>query len=225
MRPGRTRSRYERRYPLSVANGTTARHNPEQQRSRALVDDLLNATAELLGESGVDKMTMTAIAAKAGMSKAAIYRYFPNKAALIGALAERSLVEWLEIFHDAATDRSISGRETIYQGFYRYLDRHRVEPYQVQLRAAIRADPELAEKDLIEARKVAHSIALALTARNSTHPVEVIEARALLLLELCDSVIRLASMVSDDEAEVAVVDFCNLCTDHLLTKVPGRDRR
>ncbi|OBJ94283.1 TetR family transcriptional regulator [Mycolicibacterium fortuitum] len=51
------------------------------EREKAVLD----ATAELLAEVGYQALTMDAVAARAGASKATIYRRWPNKAQLVRA--------------------------------------------------------------------------------------------------------------------------------------------
>jgi AcrR family transcriptional regulator len=50
------------------------------QRSRQAI---LTATADLLGEVGYTKLTVEAIAARAGVGKQTIYRWWPDKGALV----------------------------------------------------------------------------------------------------------------------------------------------
>ncbi len=67
----------------------TRRKRPKQQRSRALVDALLTATAQLLGEEGYPKTSTNRIAERAGVSVGSLYQYFPNKEALVTELIQR----------------------------------------------------------------------------------------------------------------------------------------
>ncbi len=68
------------------------RRVPKQDRARRSVAAILDATAELLGEEATP-ITMSAIGERAGISKAAIYRYFPDQTAVIHELAVRYLGE------------------------------------------------------------------------------------------------------------------------------------
>ena len=77
----------------SAKQGT--RRQPKQERSKALVDAILTATAQLLRELGSEQVTTNKIATRAGVSIGSLYQYFPNKAELYTALAERH-VERLE---------------------------------------------------------------------------------------------------------------------------------
>jgi AcrR family transcriptional regulator len=52
-------------------------------------DAILQATLELLAESGYDQLTIDAVAARARCSKATIYRRWPGKAALVTTAVRR----------------------------------------------------------------------------------------------------------------------------------------
>ena len=191
------------------------RREPEQQRSRAGVESILDAAAVLLDEQGVDHITMTAIAAQAGLSKAALYRYFPNKAAIIRGLAERSFDEDAARILTTLADRDGDGRQVILDGLRDYLGRHRAEPHRVQLRAAIRADPELSRLDLEDTRRNAHVIASGLVDRGARLDLDVLATRVTLILELSDGVIRLTSMVERPEADELTEEFLGIVSDRL----------
>ena len=60
---------------------------PRQQRARAAVQAILRATGELLDDAGFDALTTSAVAERAQVNIATLYRYFPDKYALIEALA------------------------------------------------------------------------------------------------------------------------------------------
>ncbi|MFD9099150.1 TetR/AcrR family transcriptional regulator [Streptomyces collinus] len=61
---------------------------PGRPRQERVTDDTLEAVIELVTEQGVRAVTMDAVAARAGVSKPAIYRRWPSKQALIIAAAE-----------------------------------------------------------------------------------------------------------------------------------------
>lgn len=65
------------------------RRLPRQQRSRELVERLLDATAAVVVERGVQHLTTNHIAERAGVSIGSLYQYFPDKDALLEALLER----------------------------------------------------------------------------------------------------------------------------------------
>jgi AcrR family transcriptional regulator len=70
---------------------TTPRKRPRQDRAKATVDSILEATARVLVKQGFDGLTTNAVASAAGVSIGSLYQYFPNKEALVSALLERHM--------------------------------------------------------------------------------------------------------------------------------------
>ena len=62
---------------------------PRQARSRATVDAILEAAAQVLEAKGSPGFTTDAVATRAGVSIGALYRYFADKQAILTALAWR----------------------------------------------------------------------------------------------------------------------------------------
>ncbi len=73
------------------ATALAARRRPLQRRSRATVGFVLEAAAQVFSEAGYAGATTNHIAARAGVSIGTLYQYFPNKDALLVALAEEHL--------------------------------------------------------------------------------------------------------------------------------------
>ena len=65
------------------------RKDASQERSRATVDALVEATARILVREGFDKASTNRIAEVAGVSVGSLYQYFPGKEALVAAVIER----------------------------------------------------------------------------------------------------------------------------------------
>ncbi|OCB26383.1 hypothetical protein A5674_19575 [Mycobacterium malmoense] len=68
---------------------SSVRNRPMQERSRALLERILASAGEAFDDDGVDRCSMEEVARRAGVSIGAVYRFFPNKAALVEGLAER----------------------------------------------------------------------------------------------------------------------------------------
>lgn len=69
------------------------RRAPVQERGRRRVQQLLDAAVEVFVEVGVDNATTNAIAARAKTSVGLLYKFFPNKQALVEAMAEKYVAE------------------------------------------------------------------------------------------------------------------------------------
>jgi len=75
------------------------RKRPTQARALARVESILDATATLLERRGYDALTTNAIALEAHVNVASLYQYFPNKQAVMAALAARMAEAWLSVFN------------------------------------------------------------------------------------------------------------------------------
>jgi AcrR family transcriptional regulator len=77
---------------------------PRQARSKATVDAVITAAAQVLIERGYEGATTARVAERAGVSVGSLYQYFPNKEALIAVLIERHADEIVGIMQRALSD-------------------------------------------------------------------------------------------------------------------------
>ena len=77
---------------------------PRQARSKATVDAVITAAAQILIEHGYEGATTARVAERAGVSVGSLYQYFPNKEALIAVLIERHADEIVGIMQRALSD-------------------------------------------------------------------------------------------------------------------------
>jgi len=80
------------------------RKSPCQTRSRATVDAILGAAAQVFAAHGYAAGTTNRIAARAGVSIGSLYEYFPNKDALLVALLEAHIAEGEEVLQRTASE-------------------------------------------------------------------------------------------------------------------------
>ncbi|MHC2251212.1 AcrR family transcriptional regulator [Bradyrhizobium embrapense] len=66
-----------------------ARLAPTQQRSRERFERILACATEIMTEKGSEAFRMSDIVERSGVAFGSLYQYFPDKAAIIGTLAER----------------------------------------------------------------------------------------------------------------------------------------
>lgn len=68
---------------------TSKRATPNQDRSQRTMERVLTAAAELLEDVGFERLSTNMICKRAGLTPPALYRYFPNKYAVLKELGER----------------------------------------------------------------------------------------------------------------------------------------
>ena len=78
------------------------RKSPRQARARDTVDTILRATAQVLAADGYAKASTNRVAQVAGVSVGSLYQYFPNKDALVLAVAEDHSRKMLELLVETA---------------------------------------------------------------------------------------------------------------------------
>lgn len=76
------------------------RNEPVQARSTARLAALLDAAAEVVDEIGYERLTTAMVAERAGASIGTVYRYFPDRIAVLQSLAARNA--------DRLTDRVLA---------------------------------------------------------------------------------------------------------------------
>jgi AcrR family transcriptional regulator len=90
--------------PVSAPPAATAlRRTPVQERSAARVERMLDAAASLLDEVGYEGTTTSLIASRAGVSVGSLYQFFPDRRAVLRALALRSFSRFAEALADRVT--------------------------------------------------------------------------------------------------------------------------
>ncbi|WP_223395229.1 TetR/AcrR family transcriptional regulator [Caulobacter segnis] len=76
---------------------------PSRRRGKNTFEVILTTAGELLAEVGFERLTTNLVCERAGLTPPALYRYFPNKYALLKELAQRlmeaqdkAVLAWLE---------------------------------------------------------------------------------------------------------------------------------
>ena len=75
-----------------MADGTSQRGPKFRRRAEARPDEVLDAALALFIEKGFAATRVEDIAIRAGLSKGAVYLYFPSKEAILEGLVKRAIV-------------------------------------------------------------------------------------------------------------------------------------
>jgi AcrR family transcriptional regulator len=126
------------------------RKHPRQNRSRAKVEGILAAAADIVSGRGLEAVTTNAVAARAGISIGSLYQYFPHKAALLAALIRDERANLLEaveriVSSDAAHSLSNLVDELIEATVAHYLERPALSRTLNLARTQLPPDPTAVE--------------------------------------------------------------------------------
>lgn len=95
-----------------VTADRTGRRRPQQERSRAKVDAILDAADQLLAEdrdgdrATTDPLTTTLVAERAGVAVGTLYQYFDGVPAIVEALVERHAQRYSAQLRDTLRNRT-----------------------------------------------------------------------------------------------------------------------
>lgn len=143
------------------------RGRPTQQRSVATFQLILDTAARLLESRGFDALTTNLLAEESGLSVRAIYRYFPNKHAVVAELAAQMAVRWRDAVSGAGPfdDPSRAWDELWAQYIDAFVGAVRSTPGARAVLAAMREDPTLRAVDEAANRGYIDGITAALISR------------------------------------------------------------
>jgi AcrR family transcriptional regulator len=109
------------------AHASTMRKAPRQARSRATVEAILTAGAQLLGRRGWARFTTNEVAEAAGVSIGSLYQYFPNKGVLVEAITTRHFDEVLAVL-SAIDDETMPVAQRVEQLVRGMIGVHNINP-------------------------------------------------------------------------------------------------
>ncbi len=169
------------------------RKEPVQARSQDTVDTILEASAQILQKEGEAALTTNRIAAHAGFSIGTLYQYFPNREAILSAMATREQAHILKKLEAVfatldPTDPEPTVREAVAALLGAFRGRHGVR------RAIILGVMRRMPDDPRASAGVAEPLLTALESRCAGHFVPLGEAGRFVLLRAIAGAVRAAAI-------------------------------
>jgi AcrR family transcriptional regulator len=132
---------------MELAMPETSAVPRSDHRSDRTASAILDAAAHVLSEQGSSNSSMADVAEAAGVSRATLYRYYPDREALLHALAAQALADAATRLADAGLDRTSveEAIERIVRAIAAVGDR-----YAVIVREQVKFDPADAKRLLGE---------------------------------------------------------------------------
>lgn len=79
----------------ALTSGGRVRNEPVQARSSERISTLLDAASAVVADVGIERLTTAMVAERAGASIGTVYRYFPDRIAVLGAMSQRGFERFL----------------------------------------------------------------------------------------------------------------------------------
>ncbi|WP_395243307.1 TetR family transcriptional regulator [Agromyces sp. MMS24-K17] len=129
------------------------RTEPTQRRSTQRLDALLDAAAEIVDEVGFERLTTQMVAERSAASIGTVYRYFPDRVAILHALRERCVERFRERVADGLAAASVTTWwDVVEVAIDASAELYREEPGFTVVRAADREPDEAGEEPEFAAR-------------------------------------------------------------------------
>lgn len=180
-----------------------------QQRSRERLETILSVAITLVSRGGVEALKMGDIAKRARISIGSLYQYFPDKGAVIRALAQRyndvgrACVR--EDLQDVHTRRDL--REALCRIVDAYYAMFLAEPVMRDIWAGAQADRLLQDIDEEDCRAHAQLIDTAAARVVETIPARQRQLESTLLSQLINAVVRQAITLPRAQGDALIQAF------------------
>jgi AcrR family transcriptional regulator len=108
---------------------TNPRKKASQERSRATVVALIEATARILVREGFEKASTNRIAQEAGVSIGSLYQYYPSKEALVAAVIDHHNQQRMQMVRDALAEvAALPVEKAVRKLVAMAIEAHRIDP-------------------------------------------------------------------------------------------------
>src|SRR5262249_39614043 len=108
---------------------TNPRKHDSQERSRATVVELIEATARILVMEGYDKASTNRIAEESCVSFCSVYQYYPGKEALVAAVIDRHNQEIMQVVRGVVAEVASQPIEKAVRRLVAVaIEAHRIDP-------------------------------------------------------------------------------------------------
>jgi len=176
------------------------KRDPTQTRALETCERILDAAAHLLGEVGIERLSTNLICERAGLSPPALYRYYPNKYAVLAELGVRLMMGQNELLESWATPATMKlpaakFEDRLRRLFLDTLEMTRQATAGEWITRALRAVPSLAP---VRLESHAHVTGLLVAAFAVAHPA-VPQARVRLVSRLAVEVMYSAHELMFDD--------------------------
>lgn len=201
------------------------RRPPQQERARHTQGRLLDVAGELLAEVGIERISTNMIAARAGVSPPALYRYFGDKYAVLEALGRRLMARQNDVLDAWLARHAPGGIAAMADHIGDLLTENaavtRAEPGAVWILRALHATPRLVHIRLESHRHVTGRLVDACAPHLAHVESETLWARLRLAVELgfaADEMLYEEQRVS---ADAVIADVASMLRPALLGLAGG----
>jgi AcrR family transcriptional regulator len=186
------------------------RVEPTQKRAEDSVQTILATTAALLDEVGVEGFNTNLLAERAGIRVRTVYRYFPNKYAVIIALTEALALKWdrwMGQLYGRLADPHADWRSALRDTRVEWLSNARRVPGSLSVLQAMNATPELQELHFRIFEDMSQKVATALGLRGLQLPAATLLSIARTVINAMNSGLDISLRLKGIESRQFVTEL------------------
>ena len=192
---------------------------PHQDRAKATVTAILDATARIWAEEGFDAVNTNRVSDAAGVSVGSLYQYFPNKIALVGAVAVRHSEAMAAIVADGMHQAGDDDLPGIVKKLIRATMRAHAENPKLR-RAIIEELPQIGRPARLAELKAAihNSVAALLAARRKQIKTKNLSMAALIIVSTVEHLTHVVQITPKGDRNLGQLEMelNNLVINYLM---------
>lgn len=194
----------------------TMRREPVQVRSQLRVELLLDTTAAMVDEIGMEGVTTGLLAERAEVSIGSVYRFFPDRISLMRALSRRNF-ERFAVRYMTALDREDvdDWQQALEVTVTQFVEMHKTEPGFRALRFGDVIDEQLLDGTESNNGVLAESFRVLLVERFGVKDTEDLGLQVQAVTEICDGLLARAFLM-DASGDEWMVNECKVVAREYL---------
>jgi AcrR family transcriptional regulator len=194
------------------------RRVPVQGRSLARVHRMLDACAELVDEVGYEGLTTTLLAERAAVAIGSVYQFFPDKRAIVQALAMRNVDAYVARVSTRIQDGSLTDwADAVDVAMDEYIDMHRTTPGFRTLHFGDVVDRYLLDEERDNDTVIAEQLGGLLVQGFGLADSPVLRLSLSIAVELGDALVKLAFR-RDPDGDPAILNEARKLVREYLTR-------
>lgn len=196
------------------------RRVPVQGRSLARVHRMLDACAELVDEVGYDGLTTTLLAERASVAIGSVYQFFPDKRAIVQALAMRNVDAYVARVSERIKDGTVTDwADAVDIAMDEYIDMHRKTPGFRTLHFGDVVDRYLLDEERDNDTVIAEQLGGLLVQGFGLPDSPVLRLSLSIAVELGDALVKLAFRRDPDGDPAILGESKKLVREYLISNL------
>ena len=202
----------------------TRRPHPSQERSQKRVQSILEAAKILLIEEGYEEMSIQKLSRKAKITAPSIYRYFPNKRAIIATFADVFLEAQTQSIH-FCLEKSLRGmvwEDVIHTFMVLLSEEMKKEKWISPAQLAIRCDRGLRDVHEKLLDDIADRFTLLFRSFGCKQPDHELFSLARMLVLLLDAFMLAFGRIPEEEYAQSINSFQEVIVSFFRNHIPEK---